>query len=269
MNAVLMYNFIPPMVNGAIINSFEYFLCAYEHNKNVFLYFINTNINTKEMFVEMIRERYNLDGIEDFHKNILICNRNDLLYMKFKTVLVHDYSTIKMTRGLINADEILVISDNHTTNFDYMYSKKTNNVTYFAEMPFQYKDINYKMKMLFSRYKPIDTCDKATYIHSPKNTDRSFVDQLNLPDQPIIFRETGHMKGLFTKFDTFVYYHAHTWFDLSPRLMHECYFYNKKIIYINDFELKDGSWYRYEDLKRNGIKGRYLTPSDPIIGKMI
>lgn len=269
MNAVIMYNFVPPTVNGAVINSFEYFLCAYEYNKNVFLYFVNTSVETRELFIEMIMERYRLNEIENFADNILICDRNDLLHMRFKTVLVHDYSTIKMTKGLINAEEILVISDNHTTNFDYMYSKKTNNVIYFGEMPFQYKDVRYKMRMLFSRYKPIGMSDKVTYIHSPKNPDRSFVDKLDLPDQPIIFREPGHMKDFFTKFDTFVYYHAHTWFDLTPRLMHECFFYNKRIIYINEFCLKDGSWHRYNDLKRNGICNRYLNPIDPVIGKLI
>lgn len=268
-NAIIFYNFEPPMVNGSLINAIEYFLCAYEHNKGVYLYFINTTEITRKQFIELIKDRYKLDGLEGYENNIVTCLKNDLIRIKFNTVLVFDYATIKKTKGLINADKILVVSDALTTNLDYLYSKKAQNVIYYGEMPFQYKDYRYTMKMLFSRFKEISTCEKTTYIHSPKNPDTSFVEALDLPDQPIMFRQPGHMKSLFSKFDTFVYYHAHTWFDPTPRLMHESYFYNKKIVYINEFKFKDGSWYRYKDLMKFGLVNRYLNAFDVIIGQLI
>lgn len=60
-----------------------------------------------------------------------------------------------------------------------------------------------------------------------------------------------HPKNFHSFFDTYVYYHM-GYFDPHPRLFHECSFYNKKIIYINKQNIKDGGFFRYKDsLKRD------------------
>jgi len=267
MNAILFYSFANPMINGSLINAFEYYLAIYEHNRDFKLILLNTKEETRQLFISMIEERYQLDDLKGYEKNIVCFSLNDLIKRHFNKVLVVDYSTINKTKGLVNSDRIIVISDDRTTDLKYLYSKKVSHVIYCGEMPFQYKDVSYRMKMLFDRYKPVGS-KKATYIHSPKNNDRSFINDINLPDQPVIFREPGHLKNLFSQFDTFVYYHAHTWFDPTPRLMHECYFYYKKIIYINNFELKDGSWFRFNDLLESGLTDRTLNINDPIVKEM-
>ena len=268
MNVLMFYNYDHPMINGSVINALEYFLAIYEHHRDFKLVLLNTKEETKQLFISMMEERYHLEDLEGYQKNIVCFPLKDVIHRHFDKVLVVDYSTIHKTRGLLNSDKILVICDDRTTDFNYLYSKKVNDVTYFGEMPFQHKDVQYRMKMLFNRYKPV-TSKQATYVHSPKNDDRSFIDSIEfLPDQPIIFREPGHLNNLFSQFDTFVYYHAHTWFDPTPRLMHECYFYNKKIIYVNSFDLKDGSWHRFNDLLGSGLVDRYLDYNDPIVKEM-
>jgi hypothetical protein len=270
MNAILFYNFDHPIVNGSLINSLEYFLASYQHNKEIKLIFLNTKEETKQLFISIIYERYNLEGLEGFEDNIVLMSLNkEFLESKFNTVLVLDYSTINKTRGLINSKKLLVISEKHLDDPKYFYSKEYSDVTYYGEMPFHYKDHLYKMKMLFDRYKDLKYTLSGTYIHSPKNPNRSFVKDLSLPSRPIIFRRPGHEPNFFCKFDTFVYYHAHKWFDPSPRLMHECYFYGKDVLYFNKFNLKDGSYYRYKDLIENGLKDRILSKDDEIVRQLI
>ena len=51
--------------------------------------------------------------------------------------------------------------------------------------------------------------------------------------------------------------------------MHECFYYDKDIIYTNNPKCKDGSFYRYNDLQKNGLTYRYLNEEDEIVRKFI
>ena len=68
-------------------------------------------------------------------------------------------------------------------------------------------------------------------------------------------------------FDTYIYIHK-GYIDPHPRLFHECVFYGKKIIYINELEIKDGGYYRYLDALDNGLKNHTLDETDEIIQLM-
>ena len=269
MNGILFYDYGLHTINGALINVIEYFLAAYEHNKDIYLFLLNSNEGNKKYFLEMIYQRYNLEGLEGFEDNIIAGHRNMLLRKKFDVVLSHSTGTVKNTKGLINTKKLLVLCDYWLDNPEYFYGKDIYNVTYYGEMPFQYKDIQYNFKMLFDRYKALPFEEDNIYIHSPQNTDRTFIKDISLPDKPIIFRERGHVQNFFTKYKSFVYYHAHKWFDPSPRLMHESYFYGKSVAYINKWKLKDGSWYRFHDLADNGLDNRVLSKDDEIIQRLI
>lgn len=58
-----------------------------------------------------------------------------------------------------------------------------------------------------------------------------------------------HPKDFHALFNTYVYYHT-GYFDPHPRLFHECYFYNKEIIYINKNNIKDGGYFRYKEIQK-------------------
>lgn len=77
-----------------------------------------------------------------------------------------------------------------------------------------------------------------------------------------------HPKDFHSLFDTYIYYHA-GYFDPHPRLFHECIFYNKKIIYINKENIKDGGYFRYKDAMENGLKNVWLDENDEIVKEII
>jgi hypothetical protein len=272
-NAVLFYVTPTFRLTGSVLNALEYFIEANSHNKDVELILINGTPNFKKNIAQIAKERYDLGlfnglGIGRHIKNI---RKTNLIIHKFDTVLILDYKTIQQTKGLINADKILVISEKYTADPEYFYSKDLYNVEYYGEMPFHYRDHEYRMKMLFDRYKPLKNIEKGTYINSPHNDmlNLELLKPFDLPT-PFLFKsKTNHKENLFEKFTHYVYYHANKWFDPHPRLMLECKFYDKELHYINPREIQDGSWYRWKDLQENGLQNRTLSKEDEIIRQLI
>jgi hypothetical protein len=270
MNAIIFYTFPVLRLTGSVINIAEYFLQGYENNQNLKLVILNGTNEIKRKFLNIIRDRYILKGIEGFESNIINIKRSSIIKEKFDTVLIVDYNTIRQTRGVLNTKKIIVISEKYTEIPDYFYNKSLYNVTYYGEMPFHYKDVDYKMKCLFNRFKPIVNEQVGTYINSPKNKNFDFLSNIkNLPQPFIIKSKIKPEEKLFEKFSHFLYYHANKWFDPHPRLFLECKFYKKKITYINKYNIKDGSYYRYKDIQENGLKNRTLSKNDEIIRQLI
>jgi hypothetical protein len=276
MNAIIFNNYINH-INGAVIDFIEYYLCILEQNKNIKLLILNYNQTFKEILFNLIEDRYDLGDL-NFKDNIIGITKSDLLKTKFHRVLIVDYGTIQKVKGLINIlnaeSKIIILSDLHTDKPDYIINKTLypkNCVLYYGEMPFVYKDVEYKHKFLFSKYRKIENVEPNIFLHSPKNNDYKFIENYKtiFKTKKIIYKTESHKKHLFSLFDTFVYYHADKWFDPRPRLMHECEFYNKRIYYINEPRCIDGSYYRYLDLKNNHLNNRFLTKDDEIVSQFI
>jgi len=256
-------------LTGSVINLFEYFLAIYEHNKEAEIIFIDGNVMDTKELIKIVYDRYDVDDLKGFENNIRIVSRYKLMAEQFKNVLILDYGTINKTRGFISPENLVVISEKHTDEPDFFFRKDLYNVTYYGEMPFHYRDREYRMKFLFDRYKKLKSVDDAIFLTSPHNHDFSFIKDIKLPDKPIIYKTRNHRENLFEKFNTYVYYHADTWFDPHPRLFVESKFYNKDIIYFNIPKIIDGSYYRYNDVLENGIKDRNMTKNDEVIGQLI
>lgn len=277
MNAILYYAYgsTEMTITGSLVNAFEYFISMYEHNKDVKLMCLKSSQNAINLMLSVMKDRYDLTGVEGFENNVIPVSWKDLIWTQFDNLLVLDFITISKSKGLIRAKNLIVISEKHTDDPDYFYRKDLYNVTYYGEMPFHYKDIPYRMKMLFTRYKPLEKVREAIYINSPQlnnstfDYNTSFIKDLNLPNKPIILKSSKHLGSLFEQFDTYVYYHANKWFDPHPRLFVECTYYDKEIHYINNHGIKDGSYYRYRDVKENGIKDRTLSKDDEIVRQFI
>jgi hypothetical protein len=270
MNAILFYTFPTLRLTGSTINAIEYFLKGYEFNPELKLVMLNGTYEAKSTLLRLIRDRYNLEGLDGFETNIVNRRRAGIIKEKFETVLVLDYNTIRKTRGLLNAKRIIVISEKHTDLPEYFFDKSLYNVIYYGEMPFHYRDVKYRMKCLFDRFKPLVDEQGGTYVNSPKNDDLSFLLHIkNLPKPFIIKSKLSPEENLFEKFTHFLYYHADKWFDPHPRLFLECEFYGKSITYMNPHKIKDGSWYRYRDIRENGIKDRTLSGNDEVIRSLI
>jgi len=248
---------------------FEYFLCAYEHNPNIKLIFIDCCQEYYNHFIRAVDDRYNLIGIEGYKENILGITRANICRMKFGRAMIVNDGTIPQIKGILSAKDLIVLSEVFKNQKELILNKDLYNVTYFGEMPFNYYDKQYRMKMLLSRLKPLSKVESAIFVNSPHNHDFSFLDDLILPDKPIIIKDRVHKDNLFELFDTYLYFHANTWFDPHPRLFVECAHYGKEIIYYNKHGIKDGSYYRYNDVLKNGTKDRDLSKDDEIIKRLI
>jgi hypothetical protein len=270
-DAVILYNDHDTIkVSGSIIDCFEYYFCILEHNPNIKLVLINFSHDFLNFIFDIIKDKYVLDDL-DWKKNIWFFKKYDIIKYRFRKVLVIDYSTIKKTKGLLVADEIFVITEYFTQYPDYFYDKNIYNVTYYTEMPFEYCDVPYKLKLLFDRFKPIEMKQKGIYVHSPFNPNLDQIpEELGLDDRkPIYYKKLKHMDDLFAYFDEYIYYHVDMYFDTHPRMPLECTFYNKKVKYIKNNDTKDGSYYRFKDLEENGLKDRFLNKDDEIVQQFI
>jgi hypothetical protein len=271
MNAILFYVVPGFRLTGSTINAIEYFLAGFEHNPELKLYLINGTVPFRRKILKLINERYEMQGFTQALHNIICLKKFYLPSKKFDTVLILDYMTIKYVKGTLNAKNILVISEKYTELPSYFLDKSLYPVTYYGEMPFHYKDHEYRMKCLFNRYKPLKNVQKGTYVNSPNNNDFLEVQYayLHLP-RPFYFKsKTKPEENLFEKFTHYLYYHADKYFDPHPRLLLECRYYDKCITYKNPYNVKDGSWYRYNDLLKNGLWQRTLDKDDEIIRQLI
>jgi hypothetical protein len=263
---IVFYNWLG-WINGAFIDAFEYFIATLEQTPVYFLVINCSPLQLKKLF-DVLENRYILDDINWKDFVITMDRPPELIRYNFETALVVDYSTINKTKGILRADKIIVISDLHTDHKDFMYDKRLQNVIYYGEMPFVYKDYQYTMKMLFHRFPPLTKVEEGIYVNAPFKNNPEFISTLTLPDKPMVYKTHQHWYNMFEKFDTYLYHHT-DWFDPHPRLFHECYFYGKKIIYQNPDGIKDGSWYRMKDLKENGLKNRYLNKDDEVVKEFL
>jgi len=269
MRSTLLFYHWSRKLTGSVINIFEYFLTIYEHNKNVELIIVNGKKESIQTWINVMYDRYDIQDLSGFESNIKIIPLYKLLKEKFDNVLVLDFGTIDGVKGFISPKNLVVISEKNTQIDRYFFKKELYNVTYYGEMPFHYRDKQYRMKFMFSRFKKLRNVTSSIYINSPHNQDFSFVKSLPLPNKPILYKSRVHQKNLFEKFDTYVYYHANKWFDPHPRLFVECKYYEKDILYFNPHGIKDGSYYRYNDILKNGIEGRNNSKDDEIVRQFI
>ena len=194
-----------------------------------------------------------------------------MVHQGFDKILVLDFETIKETRDLLYAKELIVIQEKRTHLVEYTFDEiNSKDITLYGEMPWQVKDIQYRMKMLFHRFKVLKGADYALYVNSPRNKDYSFLKKLDIPpNKHIIYKSRTHLDNMFEQFDTYLYYHTNTWFDPTPRLFHECLFYNKTVMYKNPHNIVDGSSIRYRDMNNMGLQGRILNKNDEVVRRFL
>lgn len=271
MKAVVFHVFQTRPLVGSLFNAFEYFVACYEQDKDFKLVLTGAKPEDIDYYMQIFENRYDLSGLENIRNNIIdIERRIKLVQIRFENALVVDYSTIYMTKGLFCPKKLIVISEKYTEDKDYFYRKDWYNVTYYGEMPFHYRDKEYRMKFLFDRFKKLNEVKEGIYISAPQCLDEEYLEEINLPNKPIYFKSRdNHLNNLFEQFDTYVYYHCDRWFDPHPRLMIESYFYGKEILYFNKPNVKDGSFYRYNDLMKRGIEDRSLTKDDEIVKEIL
>lgn len=262
MKALLFYQHTRKLT-GSTFNMFEYYVTILENNPEFKLIMLDATPSDIEYYCDIFENRYDLDDI-DYRKNFMGKDFKEIVKLNstLSKVLVLDYGTVEKLKNILLLPEIVHIAE-RTEDSKYCFS--SDNVTVYGEMPFSKWDKPYRMKLMFNRFKKLNKVEEAIYVYSPENKDRTFVDDLDLGDKKILFKAGDHLSNLFENFDEYVYYHGNKVWDQHPRLFLECAYYKKKITYINNFNVKDGSYYRYQDLTELGLENRTLTKDDEIV----
>jgi hypothetical protein len=107
-----------------------------------------------------------------------------------------------------------------------------------------------------------------SYLDSDQKLLVSLRGEQTIYEHPRVIVLYSHPKDFHQLFNTYVYYRLN-YFDPHPRLFYECVFYNKKIIYINHDNIKDGGYFRYIDAIQNGLKNCWLDENDEIVKEMV
>lgn len=239
-------------INGTLFDVIEYYLCLLEQHVDIKLIIIGDSRFTD--FYKIFEEKYYLKDLNWKANIIFLKSKSELIKYKFSQLLLFDYTTIDYCYDVLFYDEVYVITNK--------INRKLKKSIYFTELwnDFYY-DRKYIGKFLFSRYKNIEKFENNTFINflADKKWNRIFY------FENLIVKSNRHEDGLFEKFDRYVYITDGSIFDCHPRMFHECYFYNKKIEYININNVRDGAYYRYNDLYKNGLCNRYLNKEDDII----
>jgi len=276
MKNIIFYEFWS--INGSFIDVLDYYIFMKCNNIKIELNILTYNSDIKNIIKNIISDRYNINNF-DIDK-IKILKKNDHIRIQCDKVLLFDWGSIKHT--LFKYNKLIYVYEYCENNkmVDILYNKK--NVSFFNEMKFGIGN-KYINKINFKNMKKIKTkqdrnigyincLSKGTPEVIKKILKEYNFDKLIITTKSSVFDNIPntqifktHPKDFFELFDTYIYYHDGVYFDPRPRLFHECIFYNKKIIYINENNIKDGSYYRYNDAIKNGYKHRILTEDDEII----
>ena len=264
-------------INGALIDVIEYYLQTQKLNKDTKLILIIKSHLTLEDVFKIIKDRYDIDF--NYKDNIIILETEyKLIYLTFDNILIMDYGTTSvLPYTLASHYHIIYDHDKNYIKRFYDYIDRPN-YTVYNEMPYGIGNIDYKLKFPFELYKKVNKNKSNCYINCSGKSATELTRALTLTDKNIIvsgdkkIKSTDritvlmkHPKKFFELWDTYMYIHDGKYFEPRCRLLMESYYYNKNIIYDNQYKIKDGSWYRYNELQEIGLEDRFFKPDDPIM----
>jgi len=211
----------------------------------------------------LLLDRYNLSEIEikEMKKNTVF--KTNPKIFKCKNILFVDGGKMIDTYTLLCENVFIFAcgpSSDRTFNDKYITLLDTR---IYSNTPNKY--YNYKKKLFFAKYKKTVESGNKTLIYATENcrkTDKEFPNMLKLikDDLPYL--------NLFNVIDSYYYTPVPRKFDCSSRLLAECKYYKKKIIFdkevLDYFEEDKGLFYRWYDIE-NDFESLFLTYNDSII----
>ena len=247
-------------ISGHLFECIEYYFIIKNHFKCKIL--LPEKI---EKYKEIIQDKYNFTNkeIKDILDNTLEISKPTLL--KTNNVLFVDGSYKNIKKINILAKKIIVFSCGDMTLLDHnnekiyvlmdkrVYLKKVKN------------SFNYKKKLLLNYLRKIRNAGNKTLIYGTENcrkTDKNISNQLKLTQKNLPYF------NLFENISSYYYTPIERKFDCSPRLLVECKFYDKDIIFdpevLDYFENDLGLYWRWYDIE-NDFESLYLKEDDEII----
>jgi len=255
-------------MNGALFDVLDYYLFAKSINKDIKLVLILTkNYMTEDELSRHIENRY--VGIPDDWKDDIIWLKGywQLVSMKFKNIVVMDYFTTEILK-YTKAEKNHLIYDHDKKYIEYYKScVEDRRFIVYNEMPFGVGNIHYKLKIPVNLYRQPKKSSSACYINCSGGKSLSELERAKkLTDKKLLILDYIP-DNFFELWDTYIYIHDGKYFEPRCRLLLEAKMFGKEIIYNNIYGIKDGSYYRYKEIKNKKElpKNRILTRDDLIM----
>lgn len=266
---------------GHTFEVIEYFLLLKNHMKVGIL--LCEDI-TWETFEAAIIDKYNITQDELLHIKENTIFKNRPMVVTGNNILFTDGGVVNLSRVKLYFNNVLMfacgnkeIKDNDKENVYILQDDRVYE-------PVKLNGINYKKKILFSRFKALSKEEDVIMLYGTKNCrgikddtyeqllekyEKPFIvlgDTNTLPDVNRMTSLSLPVKNLFEKFSTYVYTPVARHFDCSPRFIAECKFYKKEVIYydIDYWEEDLGLKWRKQDIDTD-FSALHLTDNDDII----
>jgi len=265
---------MPMPMCGHLFEAIEYFWILKDHFKTCI--FIGSR-TTREFLQTAIEDKYDFSPVEvqEILSSMIFADNPSIL--KGNNLLLVDAGFEKLKDKTLIFKNIAVFPCN-----DLSYQTK-DCIPLADSRIYSTPCIDYKKKILFSRYKPIfnesvDYLVYATKYQRELNMDifkelsqKYFGYFLVLSEEKFdlhsrFTQETPPCKNLMEKFGTYIYTPTMFKRDCSSRFLAECKYYNKDIIFhgVDYWDGDLGLKHRWNDILYN-FKSLYLEPDDEII----
>jgi len=252
---------------GSLFDAYEYFSFAVRFNPDLKMWFSTLNLRVKSEVKQALKQRYT-DTVTD---KISFMNISEvfrkLLTTKIRKLFFFDLSSLRILQQVpCQCQKIFYVTE--FTSKDFLLNRK--NVVYCSEMPFCRTDMKIRMRFFFETYRKFSEFENNLYVNYPKGKLEEVKDIIeSVSKKPVLFKENKALYDLHKHFDEYLYVKSPYWFDPHPRLFHESKFYGKAYHYVNNLNVKDGSYYRYLDSIENDISTRDMTTDDNLIQEML
>ena len=218
-------------------------------------------------YIESINEKYIV--YENVVFDYYIPEQNDICLIMGRSMLTlpylnkSDYTKDQLLtiRSLVSKDLISVYSENHPKEYPLALLYFSVGMVYdlYDDIVYPDGDGQYFEKMInFSIYKPVIEnvkykylflgTNKEYYAEVEKQLDKFDNYVILVYDEKYINPKHNHIfapvRNLLGLFDTYVY--TKNYFDPAPRLIQECKWLGKDIIYLRDKNIKDGGPVYYQ-----------------------
>lgn len=284
MNKEIILTYVPSSseknrICGHTFEVMDYFLLFYD------LGYLNAKILIQEaapknLFYNAWEDKYNLPI--DYKKYIIFSTRKIIIS---KNILIYTggffendeskYNLIYKKLLFMRCAEYYDYKDIALKNFNVLEDTRV-----YSNVGLSKNSIHYIKKIYFKRYKDIIKSDNKILVYINSNLRKIPENILKEKEKYLIITgdsqiDKSYLKApvpkLFEKFNTFLYTETTKQFDCSPRLIAECQFYNKKVIFnfntLDYFKKDAGLRWRWYDIKNN-FKSLELNENDDIIKLM-
>jgi len=275
---VIYYGYNLQIINGSVIDTFEYFYTAWEQDHNIKFILVGANTDSVKFVQDFICKRYNID--KNVLNNIISLKVRDFIVNKFTSIYCSDSNTMNMFNNNLplQSEYKHIITE---FNDDKFIFKNRKGVVYYSEMSDNrvQGDEYYYTKMRFDIIKKPRFHKPVLYVNAPKYGSNKFNDNIKFLKHiqstlelhnlnKYISKGPGNTPNIFEEFSKYLYIKTRNWDDPRPRMFHECYYFDVQIDYYNIYN-KDGSYYRYHELMQNGLENRFLTKDDTIVQRIL